>query len=75
MNSKIETIVKDHELAIDSMTTEELAMALECALRVQDHLEKAVRRDAKVKYMNNLQIVEMIIERYHLALSNGRIAL
>lgn len=75
MNSKQTTIINDHELAIDGMTYGEIEMALECALRVQAHLKKAIQKDSKVKYMNNLQIVDSIIDRYHLALNSGRIAL
>lgn len=75
MSSKKETIVSDHELAIDEMSVSEIEMALECALRVQGHLKRTIQKDSKVKYMNNLQIVDAIIERYHIALSSGRIAL
>lgn len=73
--SKSETIIKDHELAIDAMTYSEIEIALGCALKVQSHLRRIIQQDSKVKYMNNLLIVDSIIEKYQIALGSGRIAL
>lgn len=75
MNSRKDSIINDHELALDEMTPGEMEIALECAMRVQKHLKRIIQQESKVKYMNNLHIVESIIEKYHIALNSGRIAL
>ncbi len=69
-----DTIALDHEYVISTFSVEELRAGLECSLRVKRHLERHVRIDSKVRYMNNLDVLNQIIYQYEEALTKYKLA-
>lgn len=53
------------QTALDTMNEEELEMMIECATKIQKHLDRLVHREAKVKYANNLQIVNEQLDSFY----------
>jgi hypothetical protein len=44
---------------------DELEMTLDCAWKIRSHMSRLVNQEAKVKYSNNLEILDSMIGAYN----------
>jgi hypothetical protein len=45
--------------------SEELEMTLDCAWKIRSHISRLVTQESKVKYVNNLNILDSMIGSYN----------
>ena len=44
---------------------EDLELTLECAWKIRSHMSRLVTKESKVKYVNNLEILDSMIGAYN----------
>ena len=64
LNSTHKSILGDFSKVLPMLTREENKVALECALRIKSHMERALAQTGDQKFVAKLEVVEEIIQEH-----------
>lgn len=65
----------NQNLMVSDLSEEEIQSTLSCAMNIRRHLERLIILESKVKYVNNLQILDTLISSYQRIVADKRLAI
>lgn len=72
MNTITTSILKDQSVLSENLSPEETIIAISCAYRVLDHLQRHLDRTGDHKYQANIDLIALMIENHQNALPNAK---